>query len=320
MNLAKIPLWQEGNFTKLLQLNKNLPSAILLCGDAEIQLLATNFIATKLCENITQELDNYCGYCTSCLLLQEQSHLDLFVLDNSILADTGAKNITVDMVRKAIDFAYLTPHMSKYRIIFIPNMELLNKNSANALLKLMEEPPYYVLFVMVTNNLGQILPTIKSRCHKMTFPSNRLLDTHSIINYDGKYTEFWLKFYKYSSKIEIEIVDEELEIIMQMLIHPSIDNIFNCSEYFNGKKIDFGFTLDFLYKWLSELEIFFHTGKLDIFSDYIDKINDLLLKLNHQKLFIMQDELMFLIRHKTHPLNYKLQVENILFQYQNLFS
>ena len=103
--------------------------------------------------------------------ISAQSHGDLLVLRREIEAGkkTVPTEIRVDQVRKAIQFFSSTANEGGWRIAIIDQMDDLNRSGANALLKLIEEPPPRVLFLMVTGSPGRLLPTIRSRCRVLTF-------------------------------------------------------------------------------------------------------------------------------------------------------
>lgn len=75
--------------------------------------------------------------------------------------------ISVDSVRKVIEFFQLSASEGGWRICIVDTAEDLNKSSANALLKLIEEPPSRSVFLIISQKPGQILPTIRSRCRKL---------------------------------------------------------------------------------------------------------------------------------------------------------
>ena len=88
------------------------------------------------------------------------SHLDFFHL-----APTGKSwEIKIENVREMIDFSQKSPKIANNKAIFIEHADRLNKNSANSILKTLEEPTSGTFFILSTNSLEQILPTIKSRC------------------------------------------------------------------------------------------------------------------------------------------------------------
>ena len=124
-------------------------------------------------------------------LLQNNSHPNFHLID---LFD-DKKNIDVAQIRKMITYTNKSSFNNMSKFILIDNIENLNKNSVNALLKIIEEPNEGVFFILVSNNEKNILPTLKSRCLtfkiNLTFNetiniSNQALNTNifDLINYD----------------------------------------------------------------------------------------------------------------------------------------
>jgi len=103
-------------------------------------------------------------------LLQNNSQPNFYLID--LLNDK--KNIDVDQIRKMITYTNKSTFNNKARFILIDNVENLNKNSVNALLKIIEEPNENIFFILINNNEKIILPTLKSRC--LTFRVNFSFD------------------------------------------------------------------------------------------------------------------------------------------------
>ena len=82
-----------------------------------------------------------------------------------------ARDITVDQVRTLGDFMGLTAAMSQWRVAVIDTVDELQSAGANALLKILEEPPANTIFFLVSNAAGRLLPTIRSRCRRLDFAS-----------------------------------------------------------------------------------------------------------------------------------------------------
>ena len=99
-------------------------------------------------------------------LLQNNSHPNFYLID--LLNDK--KNIDVAQIREMITYTNKSTFNDKARFILIDNIENLNKNSINALLKIIEEPNENVFFILINNTEKYILPTLKSRC--LTFKIN----------------------------------------------------------------------------------------------------------------------------------------------------
>ncbi len=128
-------------------------------------------------------------------LLQNNSHPNIYLID--LLEDK--KNIDITQIRSMINYTNKSVFNDKARFILIDNIESLNKNSVNALLKVIEEPNENVFFILINNNQKYILPTLRSRCltFKINFTFNQsmhilnqILDenifdlvNHDLINY-----------------------------------------------------------------------------------------------------------------------------------------
>ena len=80
-----------------------------------------------------------------------------------------ARNVTVKQVRELGEFLALTAALSPWRVVVIDSVDDLEKSAANALLKMLEEPPPHTLFLLVSHAPGRLLPTIRSRCRRLDF-------------------------------------------------------------------------------------------------------------------------------------------------------
>jgi DNA polymerase-3 subunit delta' len=106
-------------------------------------------------------------------LIAAGSHPDLRWLRRLENEKTGnlARNITVEQVRELGEFLSLTPALSPWRAVVIDSVDDLEKSAANALLKMLEEPPPNTAFLLVSHAPGKLLPTIRSRCRRLQFES-----------------------------------------------------------------------------------------------------------------------------------------------------
>ena len=106
-------------------------------------------------------------------LVEAGSHPDLRWLERLVNDKTNnlARNITVDQVRSLGDLFDLTPALSPWRVVVIDSIDDLEKSAANALLKMLEEPPANTIFFLVSHSPGRLLPTIRSRCRRLDFQS-----------------------------------------------------------------------------------------------------------------------------------------------------
>jgi DNA polymerase-3 subunit delta' len=104
-------------------------------------------------------------------LVEAGSHPDMRSLERLVNEKTGnlARNISVDQVRVLGEFMGMTAALSAWRIAVIDTVDELESSGANALLKILEEPPANTIFFLVSHAPGRLLPTIRSRCRRLDF-------------------------------------------------------------------------------------------------------------------------------------------------------
>ena len=154
-------------FTNLVNLHsKNkLPNQILLSGEKGIGkcTLAYHFInyVLSLDENYSYDLNNFeiNNENKSYKLTQNKTNPNLNLID----VNDDKKNIDINQIRDLISNLNKSSFNSKPRFVLIDNIDLLNINSINALLKILEEPNDNIIFILINNN-KKVLPTLKSRC------------------------------------------------------------------------------------------------------------------------------------------------------------
>jgi DNA polymerase-3 subunit delta' len=97
------------------------------------------------------------------------SHPDLMVIERGYdeKRDRLRMEIVVDDIRRAVDFMHLKSAMGGWRVVIVDTADDMNRNSANALLKILEEPPQQTLLLLVSHTPGSLLPTIRSRCRRL---------------------------------------------------------------------------------------------------------------------------------------------------------
>ncbi len=139
-------------------LTGNFNHAYLLYGSRGTgkKTLALNFAKGILCNGKIRPCDN----CSSCLKVDKNIHPDLI----TVKKDDGKTIIPVDKIRFLREQAYILPNESKYKVIIIEDSEDMNLSSANALLKILEEPPQHIIFILTANNISSLPETIVSRC------------------------------------------------------------------------------------------------------------------------------------------------------------
>ena len=106
--------------------------------------------------------DCSCGVCSACQEITKGTSLDVIEID-------GASNTSVENIRQIKDEVLFPPSNSKYKIYIIDEVHMLSTSAFNALLKTIEEPPPYVVFIFATTELQKVPATIKSRCQQYNF-------------------------------------------------------------------------------------------------------------------------------------------------------
>jgi DNA polymerase III subunit delta' len=102
--------------------------------------------------------------------IDARSHPDLFHLRRTINPDTKRmrSEIVVDDVRGLGEFMHMTPAMGEWRVAIVDAADEMNRNAANAVLKILEEPPPKAVLLIVAHAPGRLLPTIRSRCRRLS--------------------------------------------------------------------------------------------------------------------------------------------------------
>lgn len=120
--------------------------------------LARLLAAALLC----QSQDMPCLKCTACRKVMEGTHPDLITVD-----DPDKKTVPVDLIRQARADIYIRPNEGERKIYLFPRGQDMGLPGQNALLKVLEEPPQYGVFLLLTDNPEKLLPTVRSRCTEL---------------------------------------------------------------------------------------------------------------------------------------------------------
>ncbi len=107
-----------------------------------------------------------CGECTACRKIFAKRHPDV-----TVLSSAGGEQVRVDDVRRVRADAYATPFEADNKIVIFREAQLFNVQSQNALLKILEEPPQRVYFILTCPAANMLLPTVNSRCAKFSLGS-----------------------------------------------------------------------------------------------------------------------------------------------------
>ncbi|MDO8955112.1 MAG: DNA polymerase III subunit delta' [Gammaproteobacteria bacterium] len=159
--------WQRESWEHLLHLKQSdrMPHALLLSGNDAIGKyeFAKAFAQVLLCN---QPLEHSpCGECKSCLLFQsEDGHPDYMLVE----PEGKLGIIKIEHIREILEKVVQTSQQGGYRIIVIKEAHAMNIASANALLKSLEEPGVRCIFMLLSDKVHLLLPTIRSRCQQIS--------------------------------------------------------------------------------------------------------------------------------------------------------
>ena len=149
----------------------HLAHAYLFCGPRGVgkTTCARIFAKTINCLNPQNGFDA-CNECESCKAFNEQRSFNIHELD-------AASNNSVEDIRSLIDQVRIPPQIGKYSVYIIDEVHMLSAGAFNALLKTLEEPPSYAIFILATTEKHKVLPTILSRCQVYDFNRITVPDT-----------------------------------------------------------------------------------------------------------------------------------------------
>lgn len=160
--------WLNTTYYKILTYyQRKQQHAILLHsqkGNGEMSLFHA-ITCWLMCHN--QEKKRGCGYCHSCKLIKVNNHPDHY----RIIVEKNKLSLSLDSVRDIIDKLYTCSHQGGAKVVWIPQSELLTEKAANALLKILEEPPPSTYFLLGCQDRFNLLPTLLSRCLYCSVPS-----------------------------------------------------------------------------------------------------------------------------------------------------
>lgn len=147
--------------------SRNIPNALLFTGNRDTgrKKAAICFAQTLNCENKKESLSSNepCNKCRSCRKIISGMHPDIIQLSPE------KDKIKISQIRDIYPALTMAPHEAEMRMVVIENAGKMNTQAGNALLKMLEEPPERTFFILLAENLADLLPTIISRCRHIRF-------------------------------------------------------------------------------------------------------------------------------------------------------
>jgi DNA polymerase-3 subunit delta' len=337
--LMPLPLypWQTADWQRISNEFYRLPNAWLLTGLAGIgkSAFAHALMQTLLCSHLDEQ-HRACGVCSSCRFVKDGNHPDTRILTPDQVEEVGKEaktatkklaQIKIEAVRELIQFTQLSTHQTSknslaQRVVIIQSAETLNTNAANALLKILEEPPAQTIFILMTAMPQKLLPTIKSRCrHFLLTPPA------------AETTLFWLKtqeidniereFY-YNGNVPLFTIDSKLIAAREQFItglgNPTLSTMLSIADLADKQKIFLETPLLWVSKWCHDLRLYKQAKSIRYHTTQTSTIQHLCEKLNLNKLNELEAQLNHLAHYGQHTLNVKLQLEALLIAYIQIFN
>lgn len=326
--------WQHELWCNLADMRARLPHAVLLQGRNGIGKLdfATALTQFLLCDRPLPD-HGACGVCPGCNWFVQGNHPDFRLLepedspgntDDEAAPGAGTKKtqISVDQVRELADFFGLSSHRSGLRIVLLHPAEALNAASANALLKMLEEPPPGIIFLLVTHNPQRLLPTIRSRCNKidMPFPA-RAMAEEWLAGQGVKNVAERLAYVGGAPLLAMKLeggAEKRLGELHGMLRRGGDMDPFAAAALCAREGI--AQAVDALQKWVHDLLGVRLAGEIRYHTPQAASLQDLAKGVDLPKLLDFQRILNEARRFSQHPLNAELQVESLMIQYTQLFA
>lgn len=156
--------------------NNNVGHAYLFCGTRGTGKTSTAKIFSRAVNCTNLHNDEPCNECENCREILEDKTMDVVEID-------AASNNSVDDIRELRENVKYSPAKSKYKVYIIDEVHMLSQGAFNALLKTLEEPPSYVIFILATTEPHKIPATILSRCQRFDFKRVTVKDISSRMRY-----------------------------------------------------------------------------------------------------------------------------------------
>ncbi|QJE02362.1 DNA polymerase III subunit delta' [Massilia forsythiae] len=337
---AAIYPWQHDAWSQLQQLRARLPHAILFYGPAGSGKsgFLEAFAQSLLCENVRAD-GHACGACASCGWFAQGNHPDYRRVRPEALEDeaapgegeeaaaddkkaksakTASKDIKIEQVRALADFMNISTHRQGLRVVVLYPAEALNMPASNALLKTLEEPPPGTVFLLASNGLDRLLPTILSRCRKFALPlpdhaqALAWLQGQGVQDADG-----WLREQGGAPLAALAQAEtgsrDELDALLQVLARPSVDAALRAADKLS--KAPLASLVSWQQRWLYDVFSYKMSGTIRYYPRYRRELAALAGRVPTAGLMRAIKSANERRAVADHPLSAKLFVEDMLLDY-----
>jgi DNA polymerase-3 subunit delta' len=318
-----------------------LPHAILFHGPAGIGKadFVEAFAQALLCENVKPD-GHACGECASCTWFAQGNHPDYRRVRPEAMEDeappaegedgaaesdkkaksskTASKEIKIEQVRALADFMNISTHRQGLRVVVLYPAEALNMPASNALLKTLEEPPPGTVFLLASNGLDRLLPTILSRCRKFALPMPEHADALAWLQAQGvNDADGWLREQGGAPLAALSQAEggsrEELDALLHFLAQPGVDAALRAADKLS--KAPLGTLVAWQQRWLYDVISYKLSGVIRYYPRYRRELATLADRVHVSKLMRAIKSANERRAVADHPLSPKLFVEDMLLDY-----
>jgi DNA polymerase-3 subunit delta' len=320
-------------------MRQQMPHAILFHGAAGTGKadFIEAFAQALLCENVRDD-GHACGACVSCGWFAQQNHPDYRRVRPEALEDeapegeegegesgkkakatkTPSKEIKIEQIRNLADFMNISTHRQGLRVVVLYPAEALNTPASNALLKTLEEPPPGTVFLLSSNSLDRLLPTILSRCRKFALPMPEHAAALAWLKDQGLAdADSWLREQGGAPLAALAQSEggsrEDMEALLNMLAHPSVEAALKTAEKLS--KTPLSALVSWQQRWLYDVFSYKLSGKLRYYPRYQKEVAALAAKVQTASLMRAIKGANERRAVAEHPLSPKLFVEDMLLDY-----
>ncbi len=321
--------WLDAAWQRLLATRSRPAQALLLTGPRGVGkgALALAWAQALLCE-APQPDGAACGQCAACHWFETGGHPDfrLVSLQEKTTQDGEtrlATAIEVEQAREAVDYVQLSTYRAGYRVVLVNPADSLNLAAANALLKVLEEPPLNTVFVLVSDQPRRLLPTIRSRCTRLDIGLPPLGLAAQWLAAQGVGDATRLLALSGGTPLDARRWAEGGELderrgVLEGLARPEKLDPVTLSERWKAVSPQTWHTV--VYKWLGDLLAVRLRGSVQFNRDFADVLAQLGQQADLAKLLALARLQANEGRTLAHPLNRALQLEAWLIQYRHVFD
>ena len=220
----------KSTFAELIK-KERLPHAILLDGGDEISRNSTAFFlaASFVCENE----DKPCGHCVNCTKAENGIHPDIIVSDPKELNE---KTFKIALVRDIKSDAFILPNEAAKKVYILKQADKMNIQAQNALLKILEEPPAYVRFILECESRAAMLETVMSRVTAFSLGAGGIVLSDALIQKADELAGRLAEALMNPAELEFMRLTAELEKEKDLLeaLLPSLSLIFRDAAVLNA--------------------------------------------------------------------------------------